>query len=358
MSALSEVIAGLRGSNVLGAADALAVRAAVFGGDDAVSRDEAEGLMALDAAASERAPEWRMLFVEAVTEYVLKASTPPGYVDAATAGWLTGQILRDGRVRGDSEMEVLVRVLEMGEVVDPSLVAFTLNAVKDMVIRGEGPLRDGSAQPGRITAGEVALVRRVLYAAAGDDDLGVTRAEAELLFDINDACRGGDNAPSWTELFSKALAASVMTVSGYTPVPQADAARRQAWLEAPEGGAAGIGDFIKGMFSSQGEDDRPTGASGLLASILHPDGDPQARRAAEAAQAAAVRAEETVTDAEAEWLVERIGRDGVFDEAEAALIDFLKRESASLSPKLAGFLNRAADRVGASAPGFGRRGVS
>ena len=48
----------------------------------------------------------------------------------------------------------------------------------------------------------------------------------------------------------------------------------------------------------------------------------------------AERAAEGVSHEEARWLVERIGRDGMFDPAEQALIRFLKVESPQIHPVL------------------------
>lgn len=335
--AINDLVRTLRARGAISAHDVLALRRAVFS-DDGVAPDEAEMLFDLDEADIERALEWKEFFVEAITDIVVRQQRPAGYVLAEQAAWLMKLIDRDGRTRTDSELELLVRILEAAQAVPPALVTFTLGRIQAAVLDGDGPLfRDGDARPGRITAGEVALLRRVLYAAAGDDDLAITRAEAEILFDINDACRGADNDPAWIDLFSKALAASVMSVSGYEPPSRHEAARRQAWLESPH---EGLGGFMGRMFGAA-----PGLAKGgvreALKSILE-SSDPTADwRAQNDAEGALSRAAEAVTRDEAAWLVARIGRDGDFDAAERAVIEFLRRESPLIDPALRPLLDAA-----------------
>ena len=75
-----------------------------------------------------------------------------------------------------------------------------------------GPGRRPSA--GTIREPEVELVRRILYAFGGDGSVAVTRAEAEVLFDINDAIADPTANPAWADLFVKAITNVVMAASG------------------------------------------------------------------------------------------------------------------------------------------------
>lgn len=51
---------------------------------------------------------------------------------------------------------------------------------------------------------------------------------------------------------------------------------------------------------------------------------------------------EQVTEGEAAWLVERIGRDGKVNENEAALLAYLKTESPQIHPVLKDLIERYA----------------
>ncbi len=311
--------------------DVIAMRQVIYP-DVAISPEEAEALLTLDGAADQRCREWNDLFIEAMTDYVVHQQEPVDYIDEAKADWLIARLSGAGAdPRTDSGLEALVHMLEMATSAPPRLALFALAQVKAAVLDGDGPLLSGKLERGRICEAEVALLRRLLYAAAGDGNVAITRAEAETLFDINDACRGADNDPAWTDLFAKALAAAVMTVSGFQPVAGDDEARAEAWLaHADPSGMCGIAGFINRMFTAP----RP-GANALWGDGL------DSWRAHNAQVEAGEAGAQTISDDEAEWLANRIGRDGVYDEAEHALIRFLKAESPTIHPALKPLLDTA-----------------
>src|SRR5688500_1007120 len=118
MMAINDLVRTLRGRGAVSAHDVLALRRAVFS-DDGVAPDEAEMLFDLDEADLERAPEWKEFFVEAITDIVVRQQRPAGYVLAEQAAWLIKLIDRDARTRTDSELELLVRILEAAQAAPP-----------------------------------------------------------------------------------------------------------------------------------------------------------------------------------------------------------------------------------------------
>jgi hypothetical protein len=69
----------------------------------------------------------------------------------------------------------------------------------------------------------------------------------------------------------------------------------------------------------------------------------EARAKAENAADARERAiSETVDSTEADWLLSHVTRDGALTSSEMKLLEFLKRESPSISPKLQGLIDRNA----------------
>lgn len=352
MSALAPLLSTIRATGTIRSQDVLAVRRAVYEAVE-VTEQEAALLLAVDEAAHERPPEWLALFLETLTDFLVHQQQPAGFIDEANAAWLITHISRDGVVRTESELELLVRVLEKAESAPRSLTLFALNQVKQAVLQGEGPLahfvcgnaRGGEAAPGRITAGEVELLRRVLYAAAGDDSIAITRQEAEILFELNEASRGQPNHPSWTDLFVRALAACVMAASGYEHPCREEARRRELWLsEGPS-----VGGFLSRMFS------RAPDMKGALAAITGQPANPHAEQAARLEAAAS--ASQPVDQPEAEWLRARIGKDGLFDVAERQLLAFLAKESPSIHPALQPLLDQV-ESAGSAAgrQSFGTRG--
>lgn len=327
--ALSALAQRLNAAGTITPQDVIAVRALIYP-DVSIGQDEADVLVAIDQAVTTRCREWNDLFIEALTDFVVHQQEPTDYIDDAKADWLMGRLAGNGRLNSDSALEAVVHMLEAATAAPPRLAQFAMAQVKAAVLDGDGPLLQGKLEKGRVCASEAALLQRLLYAAGGDGNVAITRAEAELLFDINDACRRADNDPAWTSLFAKALAASVMTVSGFVPVARDDEARREAWLaHADPYGYCGVGGFFNRMFSKA-----PANAGSLWGDGL----DSWRAHNAEVEHAQAVA--ESVTDEEANWLMYRIGRDGVLDEAEKALVAFLKAESPDIHPVLKPLLDQ------------------
>jgi hypothetical protein len=200
-------------------------------------------------------------------------------------------------------------------------------------VDGDGPLANGrSLERGRVSRDEVDLMRRILYACGGDGNVAITRPEAEVLFDINDATASADNDPAWSELFVKAIANFMMAASGYSVPAREEALRREKWLDAPSGGVA---DFFGRMAAG--------GLRGFFKAYREPDHDIEAAWAERnARQSSATAAAETISAHEAEWLARRIGRDGVLHENEKALLRFVRDEAPAVHPSLRSLINKAA----------------
>ena len=154
-----------------------ALRRAIYGAP-ALTRDVVDGLFDLDQVAGDKAPSWHALYVEAITDFVVGQDEPAGYVSDANADWLIARITRDGHVDTASELDLLVNVLDKARLSPQRLVRFALDAVKQTVISGRGPSRvGGDHEPGVVTAADVALLRRILYAFGGDGQYSEQRYE-------------------------------------------------------------------------------------------------------------------------------------------------------------------------------------
>ena len=343
---LGSLLTEIKAAGTITDKDVVRLRMAIFP-DGVVTPDEAEDLFSLNDAATDVYPAWRDLFVEAMTDYVVRQMHPEGYVDDAGAKWLIARIGADGVVKADSELELLVKVLESADSAPDSLCVYALEQVREAVLTGEGPLACGGAlEPGRINAAETALVRRVMYAAAGQGNIAITRREAEVLFDINDAARGHDNDPAWRDLFAKAIAAAVMTVSGYTPLPREEEARREAWLSTP---SEGVGGFIWKLFCGMGAGGMALTHPGGMEAVMHPGDEALDEWREHNAKVEADQKEaEVVTEDECQWLADRIMRDGMVDEGERALLAFLAAESPSVHPCLKPLMDQVAAGSGAA----------
>jgi hypothetical protein len=322
---------GLADSGRITPDDVLMLRREVFG-DGVVSRAEAEKLFALDRACRERCTEWTEFFVEALTDFIVHQEKPRGYVSGEQADWLIGAIAENGIVETESELELLVAILEKAKSSPEKLSAYALEQVEHAVLDGSGSLgRRGNLTPCKINNSEVQLLRRILYAFGGDGNIAVTRAEAEALFRLNDRTADAENDPEWNELFVKAVANFVLCGTGYEPPTREEALAHDRFLETAE---PSIGGFFARMASG--------GLSGLLAAYSPSrtiESDWEAHNHAADAQA---RNAERVEASEARWLAERIGGDRPMHDNEKALLAFIRQASPSVHPDLKPLMDKVA----------------
>lgn len=274
--------------------------------DGAMAPDEAEALFALNEALAEPTPEWSDFFVEAVGEFVVNGSAPRGYISEDNASWLIAQIDRDGELQGMTELELLVRVLERGVNAPTRLKAYVLEQVERAVLTGSGPTRRGSGlDAGCISEAEAAILRRVLFAPAGDAPAAVSCNEAELLFRLKDATLGAANAPEWKRMFVQGVANYLQGVASRTAqISRERAAELEAFVADDHSSVTG---FIGRMARSAPK------AFGVAFGSTEPARD----------RLAELRAAEEVTADEQQWLDAHIDADGEIDEYEQALIAFL-----------------------------------
>ena len=309
--------------------DVLRFRAAFYD-DGVVSVEEAEALFALDEACRVQDPSWVNFFIEAITDYIVDETKPEGYLTADNAEWLIAHIAKDGKVKRKTEVGLLVNVLEKARWSPITLVRFALEQVKIAVIEGDGPLRaDQSSAKGEISEADVELVRRMLYAFGGSGNVAVTRDEAEVLFDINDAMADAEPNPAWTDLFVKAVTNVVMAASGHMVPTRKEALRRDAWLD--ERGELSPLAMLPAMVTSS--------LDGVREAYLEQSPEERALARLEH-QRIEIITNEAITAVEAEWLCERIGRDGRLTANEAALVAYLKKECPKIHPDLQATVDR------------------
>ena len=318
----------IKNSGKITASDVAALRRLFFE-DGVISELEAEMLFELNDAITSKHGLWDVFFVEALTDFLVHQAHPRGYVTARQGRWLIANISRDGLVEHETELELLIEVIDKSRWSPPFLVEFALKQVKNSVLTGHGPLRNGrKLEKGVIWGTEVDLVRRIIYAFGGDGSIAISRTEAEMLFEINDATVDAENHPAWSELFVLAIANYLMAAEGFKVPTRQQMLRREAWLDEP----GGLRAFARKAFSG-----------GIEAVREAWDYDPEAEAEARLDEQMALIAEaEQITDDEACWLAERIGRDGRLHENEKRLLAFIKAESPIISPILRPLLNKVA----------------
>ena len=328
---MNSALAAMARKSNLNADDVLALRREVFQ-DGVVDRSEAEALFAIDRSVKNKVVEWSGFFIEAVTDYLVFAEAPKGYISQDNANWLIRAISQDGIVDKAGEFEILMRCMEKADSMPAALSAFALRQIQSAIVDGNGAMADNrNSARGVVSADDVKALRRVLYSYSSDGGLGVSRPEAEVLFDINDQTAESENDPAWTDLFSKAIAFSLMASVNHQAVDRGEALRRQEWLDDTTMSVSG---FMAGVFSG--------GLREFGKKMMSDTSVEGAYRQRNEAFEEANAKSEVIDAIEADWLVERIGRDGILHSNELALIEFLKNESPDVHPSLKPLLDKVA----------------
>ncbi len=329
VSLSADLVDQLANKGSITAEDVLALRRGLFK-DGVVDQREAEAVFRLDHACATKAPEWTRFYVDALTDFFVWQSEPSGYVSEPQGRLLIERITHDGRIDAMSELELLTNVVHWATACPEDLAVLALSAVRDSVLTPESASYGADRAPAVISPADVEIIRKVIYAGASGGGFLVTRREAELLFELNDATAEDENAPAWSDLFVKGIANHVMFPQGAPVVPDAEeAVRREKWLEERRG----IGQLLtqigraafKGNMDFKGARDQADPTGRTAARTQQEGEDRQAREAL---------AREAIDGGEAEWLSAQIMKDGVLHENERKLLAFIKQNSPAVNPAL------------------------
>ncbi len=280
-------------------------------GDGKMEPAEAEALFALNDALADPTPEWSDFLAEAIVEYVVNTWAPRGYVTDEQAGWLIAGVSADGKLESMAELELLLKVLECAVNSPDSLKVFAIEQIERAVTTGTGPTRDGgSLADNCVTAAECRVLRRSIFARAGEGPASVSRREAEALFRIKDAALGAVNDPEWKRLFAQGVGNYLMgLVSRDAHIGRDRAIELETVMADSNHGTAR---FLARMLNSSPKD--VVDALPFMRKALFGDGHDRM---------AELRAAEEVTPEERAWLDARVNADGEIDEYEQAVIEFI-----------------------------------
>ncbi len=299
------------------AEDVLFLRRNVFP-DGVVDRAELTGVIALGERAPDGDPEWLTFFAEVCADFFLREEEPQGYITEGDFVALKALFTRDGAKASALELGVLVTLLEKALAAPSAMTDFVADQIRAVIGDKADPV---------VNQYEASLIRRFLYASAGAGTIGITREEAELLFDIHDLTAQADNDPAWCDLFIKAVAAHLMQHVGYKPLPREEALRLHEWANDH---SVNPGRFFQRMFE------------GGLSAVRDSYGRKSTWAKRNEDDDIAMAIAEQVTAREADWLADRIARNGVVDPAEKALVSYMKELEADLPPKLQALVKQSA----------------
>ena len=283
-----------------------------------VCERELDAIFSLGQRAPDGDPEWPQFFAEAVADFYLREEEPHGYLTADEFDELQARIVGDD-CANRLERALLVKLMETAIETPPEMSVFTGRELKAAILGKERPA---------VSKEDVMLIRRWLFAAGGAGHTGVTREEAEILFEINDAVKSGNATPAWGELFTQGVVNHLMAGLGYSVASREEAMTRHAFVSDH---SAEVGGFFSRMLS------------GVFDAFLNAGGTPESVYAQKARERdGAVAEAKKITPAETEWLATRIGRDGSLDDNERALIARMKELEEDLPDTLKALVDRAA----------------
>jgi hypothetical protein len=302
--------------------DVLELRDAVWT-DEPISQPLVDSLFSVNDHCKTYSASWTDFLIEVVEHYLLHQKPPEGFIDDAGSAWLRARVDKNGRVTSQTEIELLVSVLETAENAPESLKNYALTQIEATIAFGEGPTRSGDmVRPNCVDDAEVKLLRRLVFAGGGEGAAIVGAKEADLLFRIKDRALGNENAPSWQLLFVQGVGNHLMAHSDYRPLSFEEAARFTTEMDIVTPSVAG---FFKRMVPSE-MIGRGTIVEAFKA-VFPKQRDGFAKKMA-------IDNSHLITDEEAAWLKVHIVADGQTDEYEQALLTFIIDEAGNAPSNL------------------------
>ena len=80
--------------------------------DGLVSREEAEAIIALNAAVANKCDAWATYFVEALVEHLVLQAEPRGSVSVANCEWFVSKFVSEDAINSTLELELLVSIMK------------------------------------------------------------------------------------------------------------------------------------------------------------------------------------------------------------------------------------------------------
>ena len=289
--------------------------------DGITSQGDAEIVYRLDRDSADRDPSWNQAYVDWLTEYYIWRTEPAGSVSEEQANHLIPNLLADGRISGETELELLLNIVSWAHACAAGVGHLVLKVVWESVTGQPNPAYGQGRRPNVIDAVDVEILRKAIYAPSANGGIMVSRPEAELLFAMNNATSGSDNDPGWEPLFVNAIASHLMYPSATPSVTTTEKCARMkaAWERQTQ-----AGDLIETI-------DNALLRGGEAAGIFG------ARTLESQEDSALIQA--AIDGPEAKWLLDQIKADGVLDRNERALLAYIRENSpcvdSSLDPLLA-----------------------
>ncbi len=322
------IFARLDGSDAVTAQDVLDLRRAIYGAGSLVT-GHVDAIFRLDQQFREKCDAWREFYVDSLTDYFIWRSDPPHYISEDQGEFLFRNLLRDNKIAGITELELLVNLIHWAVSTPDQLKALVLEAVRDSVLTPDDALYATGRKAGVITEVDVGMIRRTLYGRGGFGDYTVSLPEAKLIFELEDATAGAANDDGWQDLFVKAIVNYLMFPRGVPVVPPAaEYKRREEWLKEQRG----VGNMLKEISKNAVSLDKLKDGWKHMDTFGVKERREEAKR--EDARMREAVSRESINSHEARWLADKIGANKTVTENERALLKFIRENAPQIDPHL------------------------
>ena len=310
-------------------AEAMRIRREVFQGSVA-DTEEVELIFYLDAnGGGDKA--WAELFIETLSDFFVRKQFPPGILCQEDADYFVRRVTSDGKIGGRIEFDLLVNIIEKAWLCPENVVALAIDVAKEAVLAGGGKLFGPERRrQGVLDKADVDDIRKLVYGTGGGGGYTVTRGEAEMLFNLNNAVIEKENDPSWRDLFVKSVGSYLMFPRQAPSVDEY--IRCQTWLAERKGTREFIKEIGKSLIDGRGLKEAFDMAASLIPGMVTNEEREKMARLAEEEDIAERLAQ--VDEAEASWLMGQIAAAGVVHENERALLAFIKKTATTCHPSM------------------------
>lgn len=142
-------------------------------------------LLAINSSCSEKCPEWRHYFIDALTEFIVHTRYPQGAMDEWNTDWLIAMISTRGVVNSRIELDLLFHIIDIAAHIPDSLSIFALEQIRMAMAEGTGAWASlrGTRKNG-LQKADVLLITRVMSAIARSRGSQLTARERRMLDEI------------------------------------------------------------------------------------------------------------------------------------------------------------------------------
>ena len=246
-------------------------------------------------------------------------------MDQVKASWFIARATEMGFIETPVKFRILQAVLTEVREAPDIFVEFALLQVKAALIDGRAYMgRNRISAEKQITLEDVALLEQILYASGHHGHVAITQKQAEMLFDIEEACTAAEDAKeAWQSLFVNAVTNSVMFFG-----------EARAGFNKIDGDAAGTEESLED--TSAPDRDPQT----VWESFSGQDFEEQSKRYLAGTEGS--ENSDYVDQDEALWLAHRVAKDGFFTVNERALLQHLGKMCPEVHHSLKPFIAAAA----------------